>query len=72
MGAARAYASPVGAGITAGDGAALGMDDWMATGGQWATSGMMGGMHAGQSTGMMGSGWKQGSHFGMLFQFTSA
>jgi len=41
-------------------------------GGQWATSGMMGGTDAGQPVGMMGLGWMHRTHYGMLFTFTTA
>jgi len=48
------------------------MANWTTMGGQWATSGMMGGMHGGMPVGMMGSGWTDGmGHYGMLFQFTT-
>ncbi|MEO8139094.1 MAG: Ig-like domain-containing protein [Gemmatimonadota bacterium] len=62
----------VGAGMTDGQGHMMGMDAWTGMGGQWATSGMMGGTHAGQPIAMMGSGWKQGSHYGMIFSFTTS
>lgn len=48
------------------------MEDWTTTGGQWATGGMMGGTHAGQPVGMMGPGWKDGTHYGMLLSFTTS
>lgn len=49
------------------------MDPGLAMGGQWLMGGMMGGMHAGSSMGMMGSGWvgSNGS-YGMVFSFTTA
>ncbi|MEO8139176.1 MAG: hypothetical protein ABI742_05995 [Gemmatimonadota bacterium] len=49
----------------------LEMDNRKTMGKQWVTSTMMGGGHAGQPIGMMGSGWKHGTHFGRLFQLTS-
>ena len=39
---------------------------------QCAISGMMGGTHAGQPVSMMGEGWKDGTHYGMLFTFATA
>lgn len=69
---ATQYTIHVGAGMTDANGDMLDMDNWMSMGGEWVTSTMMGGTHAGQSIGMMGSGWKHGAHYGMLFQFTSA
>ena len=48
------------------------MGEWTGMGGQWVTSGMMGGMHDGQMVGMMGAGWKHGTHYGMMFTFTTA
>jgi hypothetical protein len=42
-------------------------------GGTWLQSGMNGGMHAGQPTGMMGSGWMgSNGNYGMIFTFTTA
>lgn len=69
---ATQYTIHVGAGMTDAKGGMLQMDNWMSMGGEWATSSMMGATHAGQPVGMMGSGWTQGGHLGMLFQFTSA
>lgn len=62
----------VGAGMTDAQNHMLDMDSWTTMGGQWVTSGMMGGTHAGQPAGMMGAGWKHGSYYGMLFTFTTA
>ncbi len=62
----------VGAGMTDSQGHMMDMDEWTTMGGQWATSGMMGGTHAGQSMGVMGPGWRHGAHYGMLFTFTTA
>ncbi len=62
----------VGAGMTDAQNHMMDMNDWTTMGGQWATSGMMGGTHAGQPVGMMGAGWKHGSYYGMLFSFTTA
>lgn len=46
----------------------------MAMGGEIVTDDMMGGMHGGQGSGMMGSGWRhQGDeHLGMAFTFETA
>jgi hypothetical protein len=67
------YTIHVGAGMTDDHGDMMDLDNWTGMGGQWATGGMMGGgMHAGQPVGMMGQGWTQGTHYGMLFTFTTA
>lgn len=66
------YLIHVGAGMTDAQGDMMDMNGWSTMGGQWATGGMMGTMHGGQSVGMMGSGWKDGSgHYGMTFGFTT-
>jgi Big-like domain-containing protein len=66
------YLIHVGAGMTDAHGDMMDMSGWSGMGGQWATSGMMGGMHGGQPIGMMGSGWMDGSgHYGMTFDFTT-
>jgi hypothetical protein len=66
------YTIHVGAGMTDAHGDMMDMSGWPTMGGQWATSGMMGGTHAGQPLGMMGSGWMDGSgHYGMTFGFTT-
>ena len=45
----------------------------MTNGGQPVSGGMMGGMHGGQGTGMMGGGWMDpDGHYGMEFTFTTA
>jgi hypothetical protein len=45
----------------------------MAMGGQPVTSQMMGGMHNGQPTGMMGQGWTDSDgHIGMAFTFETS
>ena len=45
----------------------------MAMGGQPVTGQMMGGMHNGQPTGMMGQGWHDGDdHLGMAFTFETS
>jgi hypothetical protein len=72
LAAGTQYTIHVGAGMTDSEGHAMHMADWTTMGGQWATSGMMGGTHAGQPTGMMGAGWRHDGHFGMLFAFTTA
>src|SRR5690606_23342349 len=66
------YTMHVGAGMTDSAGHRMGMGDWTTRGGTWATSGMMGGTHDGQPTGMMGAGWKHDGHYGMTFTFTTA
>jgi len=71
LSAGTQYTIHVGAGMTDGQGHMMDMDNWTTMGGQWATSGMMGGTHAGQAIGMMGAGWKHGTHYGMLFTFTT-
>ncbi len=71
LAAGTQYTIHVGAGMTDDQHGMMGMDDWTTMGGQWATSGMMGATHAGQPIAMMGSGWKHGSHYGMLFGFTT-
>ncbi len=45
-----------------------------AMGGMPVGGGMMGGMHGGTPTGMMGPGWRHGpdGHLGMTFEFTTA
>lgn len=66
------YTIHVGAGMADAQGDMMDMSGWTTMGGQWATGGMMGGMHAGQPIGMMGSGWMDGSgHYGMTFGFTT-
>jgi len=66
------YTIHMGASLTAQDGAVIDMSSWTTMGGQWATSGMMGGMHGGMPIGSMGMGWKDGmGHYGMLFPFTT-
>ena len=66
------YTIHMGAGMTDAHADLMTMDDWTTMGGQWATSGMMGGMHDGQPVGMMSTGWTDGTHYGMLFTFTTA
>jgi hypothetical protein len=58
--------------MTDSQGHMMDLDNWTTMGGQWATSGMMGGTHAGQPMGMMGAGWTHDGHYGMLFVFTTA
>jgi hypothetical protein len=72
LAAATQFTIHVGAGMTDAQDHMMNMDDWITMGGQWATSGMMGGTHAGQPIGMMGAGWMHGGHYGMLFTFTTA
>ena len=61
-----------GAGVSDARGHMMDFGEWTTMGGQWVTNGMMGGMHDGQMVGMMGPGWKHGSHYGMMFSFTTA
>ena len=72
LAAGTQYTIHVGAGMTDAQGDMMDMDKWTTMGGLWATSGMMGGTHAGQPVGMMGPGWMYGTHSGMLFTFTTA
>ena len=72
LAASSQYTIHVGAGMTDSQGHMMDLADWTTLGGQWASSGMMGGSHAGQPMGMMGAGWKHDSHYGMLFAFTTA
>ena len=72
LAAATQFTIHVGAGMTDSQGHMMDMDEWATMGGQWATSGMIGGTHAGQSMGMMGPGWRHGAYYGMLFTFTTA
>lgn len=66
------YTIHVGAGMTDAGGHRMGMGEWQDMGGEWATGGMMGGMHNGQPIDMMGSGWTHDGHYGMLFSFTTS
>jgi Big-like domain-containing protein len=72
LGDATQYTIHVGAGMTDAQGHMVDMQAWTMMGGQWATGGMMGGTHGGQPVGMMGPGWKDGTHYGMLFSFTTS
>jgi hypothetical protein len=72
LAAGTQYTIHVGAGMNDSHGDGMSMDQWTTMGGMWADSGMMGGTHAGQPVAMMGSGWTHGSHYGMLFSFTTA
>lgn len=72
LAAGTQYTIHVGAGMTDSEGHMMDMADWTTMGGQWATSGTMGGTHAGQPMGMMGAGWKHDGHYGMVFAFTTA
>jgi hypothetical protein len=66
------YTIHIGAGMSDAQGDMMDVSGWSTRGGQWATSGMIGGMHGGQPVGMMGSGWMDGSgHYGMTFGFTT-
>jgi hypothetical protein len=66
------YTIHLGASMIDQDGAVIDMASWTSMGGQWATSGMMGGMHGGMPLGSMGFAWKDGmGHYGMLFSFTT-
>ena len=53
------YTMHLGAGMTDAMGHRMSLADWTGRGGQWATGTMMGG------------GWTDGSHYGMLFPFTT-
>ena len=65
---ANSYTVHMGGGMTDSDGQSVGMDRYgMGMGGQWATSGMMGGQG-----GMMGTGWRDtNGSYGMVFGFTT-
>ncbi len=72
LASSTAYTIHMGAGMMDDQGDMMDMANWTTMGGQWATSGMMGGTHGGMAVGMMGSGWKDGmGHYGMLFPFTT-
>jgi len=72
LAAGTQYTIHMGAGMTDAQGTMVNMANWTSMGGQWCTSGMMGGTHGGMSVGMMGSGWTDGmGHYGMLFTFTT-
>lgn len=69
-----AYTIHVGGGMTDAGGNPIDMGDMVnMMGGMWLQQGMMGGMHAGQPTNMMGAGW-MGSNgsYGMIFTFTTS
>jgi len=67
------YAVHIGSGMKDAQGHMIALDRWTGMGGQWATSGMMGGTHAGQPVGMMGPGWTDGvGHYGMIFTFSTS
>ena len=72
LAAGTEYSIHVGAGMTDAQGNMMDMHDWTTMGGQWVNGGMMGGAHAGQPMGMMGPGWKDGTHYGVLFSFTTS
>jgi len=72
LAAGTQYMIHVGCGMTDAQGDPMDFGPWTGRGGEWVTSGMMGGMHAGQPVGMMGAGWMQGSHYGMIFMFTTS
>ncbi len=66
------YVLHMGAGMLDEAGHRCGMSRGLTAGGQWVSSPMMGGMHAGHPIGMMGSDWMDGmGHYGMMFSFTT-
>lgn len=70
-----AYTIHIGAGMMDASGRPVEVEDHgMGIGGQPVTSEMMGNMHSGQSTGLMGQGWKHpgDGHLGMAFAFETA
>lgn len=70
-----AYTIHVGAGMMDDGGRPVEVEDHgMGMGGQPVTGEMMGNMHSGQSTGLMGQGWKHpgDGHLGMAFGFETA
>jgi hypothetical protein len=68
------YALHMGSGMTDAAGQHVDVEQHgTAMGGNPVTSDMMGGMHHGQSTSMMGGGWMDSDgHYGMEFTFTIA
>lgn len=66
------YSIHMGGGMTDESGHMVNVQNWTTMGGEWATGGMMGGTHAGQPVGMMGSGWRHGTDYGMVFEFTTS
>jgi hypothetical protein len=70
-----AYTIHIGAGMMDEGGRPVEVEDHgMGMGGQPVTGGMMGGVHGGQSTGLMGPGWQHpgDGHLGMAFTFETA
>jgi len=64
------YTLHLGAGMMSSAGSSVDMAPGLAMGGAWMQGSTMGGMHAGQPTSMMGSGWRgQNGSYGMLFSF---
>ena len=73
--AGKAYTIHIGAGMMDESGRPADVESHgMGLGGQPVTGGMMGGMHGGQSTGLMGQGWQHpgDGHLGMAFTFETA
>lgn len=68
------YTIHVGAGMMDANDMPIDMDAMVTQmGGVWLQSGMMGGMHAGQPTSGMGSGWHGANgSYGMMFTFTTS
>jgi len=64
----------VGAGMMDADSMPINMNAMISQmGGVWLQSGMMGGMHAGQPTSGMGTGWRGANgSYGMMFTFTTS
>mgnify|MGYP001172517638 CR=1 FL=1 len=71
---ATMYTIHVGAGMMDDDDMPIDMDAMVnQMGGVWLQSGMMGGMHAGQPTSGMGTGWHgTNGSYGMMFTFTTS
>lgn len=68
------YTMHVGGGMMDADDMPVGMGDMVnQMGGVWLQPGMMGGMHAGQPMGSMGTGWMGANgSYGMMFTFTTS
>jgi len=64
------YTLHLGAGMTSSAGSSVDMGPGLEMGGTWMQGSTVGGMHGGQPTSMMGSGWRgQNGSYGMLFSF---
>jgi hypothetical protein len=66
------YTIHAGAGMSDAEGHHVGMGEWQGMGGEWCSSGMMGGMHDGHPSDSMDHEWSHNGHCGMLFTFTTS